>query len=74
MERKKYIADEQVVRRANEAVKLALYKKKVTETPIVVYDRKTKTIYNIKADGTREILSTRETAGRYSERYRQPKR
>lgn len=68
MEREKYIADEQVVKRANEAVKVALYKKKVTETPIVVYDRKTKIIYNLKTDGTREILCERKTVGRYSER------
>ena len=71
MRRENYIADEQVVKRANEAVKLALYKKKVTETPIVVYDRKTETIYNLKADGTREVLSKRRTVGRYSERYKQ---
>ena len=68
MEREHYIDDAQVVKRANEAVKLALYKKKVTETPIVVYDRKAKTIYNLKADGTREVLCERKTVGRYSER------
>lgn len=71
MEREQYIADEQVVKRANEAVKMALYKKKITETPIVVYDRKTKFIYNIKADGTREVLCERKTVGRYSERYKE---
>ena len=71
MKRENYIDDKQVVKRANEAVKLALYKKKVTETPIVVYDRTSKVIYNLKADGTREILSTRKTVGRYSERCKQ---
>ena len=44
MKTQNHIEDEQIVKRANEAVKLALYKKKVTETPIIIYDRKTKTI------------------------------
>ena len=68
MEREEYIADEQVVKRANEAVKLALYKKKVTETPIYAYDRKTQIIYRVKNDGTREVMCSRKTVGRYSER------
>ena len=68
MKNEEYITDDQVVRRAKEAVKAALHKKKVTETSIVVYDRKTKIIYNLKADGTREVLGTRKEAGRYSER------
>ena len=71
MEREEYLADEQVVKRANEAVKVALYKKKVMETPIAVYDRKTKIIYNLKSDGTKEILSIKKTVGRYSERNKQ---
>ena len=70
MERENYIADEQVVKRASAAVKLALDKKRVTESPIVVYDRKTKIIYNIKADGTREVIGMRKTVGRYSERFK----
>ena len=68
MERKNYIADEQVVKRANAAVELALAKKRYTESPIVVYDRKTKNIYHLKADGTKEVIGTRRTVGRYSER------
>ncbi len=68
MNREDYIADAQVVKRANEAVKLALEKKKVTETPIVIYDRETKNIYHLKADGTRVTVGRRRTVGRYSER------
>ena len=71
MKTQNHIEDEQIVKRANEEVKLALYKKKVTETPIIIYDRKTKTIYSINPDGTRKVLCTRETAGRYSERCKQ---
>ena len=71
MDRENYIADKQVVKRANAAVKLALEKKKITETPIVVYDRKTKKIYNVRADGTRELVGVRKTVGRYSERCKQ---
>lgn len=71
MERKDYIADEQVVKRATAAVKIALDKKKATDSPIVVYDRKTKKIYNVNADGTKSIVGERRTVGRYSERVKQ---
>lgn len=68
MERENYISDEQVVKRANAAVKLAIDKKKITETPIVIYDRKAKTICHLNSDGTQTVVSTRKTVGRYSER------
>ena len=71
MDRKEYISDEQVAKRANAAVKLALEKKKVTETPIVVYDRETKNIYNLNPDGSRTLVGKRKTVGRYSERIKQ---
>lgn len=71
MDREKYIPDEQVVKRANAAVKIAIERKKVTETPIVIYDRKTKEICTLNPDGTRYIVSERKTVGRYSERIKQ---
>lgn len=71
MERKDYIADEQVVKRATAAVKFALDKKKLIDSPIVIYDRKTKKIYSVNADGTRSIVGERRTVGRYSERVKE---
>jgi hypothetical protein len=70
MNKEDYISDEQVVKRAQAAVKLAIERKKVTENPIVVYDRETQNIYNINSDGTREIVGQRRTVGRYSERFK----
>ena len=68
MDRQDYIADDQVVIRANAAVKLAIEKKKVTQAPIVVYDRETKMICQVNQDGTKTMLGQRRTVGRYSER------
>ena len=68
MDSNRHITDEQVVERATAAVRLALEKKRITDSPIVVYDRTEKTIYQLKPDGTREVVGTRRTAGRYSER------
>lgn len=68
MDRVQYVTDSQVVERAKAAVKLAIEKKKVTDTPVVAYDRMTKTIYRINPDGTRVAVSKRSTRGRYSER------
>ena len=68
MDNEHRITDEQVVKRANVAVRLALEKKRATDAPIVVYDRNAKTICLLKPDGTREVIATRRTAGRYSER------
>ena len=70
MEQNNLLDDQQVVMLANEAVKLALYKKKVTKSPIIIYDRKAKVIYNLKPDGTKEIISEIKTARRYSERFK----
>lgn len=67
MDRSEYISDEQVVQRVNTAVKLAIEKKKATNTPIVLYDRKEKTIYQLNSDGTKTVIQ-RHTRGRYSER------
>lgn len=63
-----YISDEQVVKRANAAVKIELEKKKAMEVPIAAYDRKTQTIYQQNSDGTRTVVAERIRKGRYSER------
>ena len=68
MDNRDYISDEQVVKRAQAAVRLALEKKRATDAPIVVYDRETQNIYNIYPDGTKEVIRQRKTVGRYSER------
>lgn len=68
MKREEYISDEQVVKRANAAIKIELEKKKVMGMPIAVYDRKTKTVYQVNSDGSRTELATRIRKGRYSER------
>ena len=51
MERKEYISDEDVVKRANAAVRIELEKKKALGIPAVVFDRKTRTIlsYDMRA-------------------------
>lgn len=68
MDGEAYVSDAQVVKRANAAVKLALEKKKVIESPIVVYDRKTKDICVLNPDGSCQVICKRKTVGRYSER------
>lgn len=68
MRREEYISDEKVVKRANEAVRLDLEKKKALDIPVVVYDRKTQAIYQESSDGTRIEVGKRMRKGRYSER------
>lgn len=64
-------SDRIVVKRANAAVKFAIEKKKATNVPIVVYDRKTKAVcYSNSADG-KVVTLERITKGRYSERVEQ---
>ncbi len=63
-----YITDEQVVKRAKAAVKLAIEKKKAMGTPIVVYDGKNQSIYKINADGSKTLIGKGSGKGRYSER------
>ncbi len=67
MNREEYITDVQVMTRANAAVKMAIEKKKITNAPIVVYDRKTKNIYHLHPDGTKTKVGERIMRGRYSE-------
>lgn len=68
MKREEYISDEQVVKRANAAVKIELEKKKAMDIPAAVYDRKTQTIYQLNSDGTKVQIGKRIRKGRYSER------
>lgn len=70
MKREEYISDEIVVKRANEAVRIELEKKRALDIPIVVYDRETKTIYHENGDGTRVEVGKRMREERYSERVR----
>ena len=68
MERDKYISDETVVKRANEAVRIELEKKRAMDIPIFVYDREKQIIYQENSDGTRIEAGKRLRKGRYSER------
>jgi hypothetical protein len=68
---KNYISDEQVVKRANAAVKIELEKKKAMDVPAAIYDRETQTIYQLNSDGTRVAVAERIRKGRYSERIKQ---
>lgn len=70
MKRQEYITDDQVVKRAKAAVRLAIEKKKIMGTPIVAYDSKTNEIYQINDDGSRTVLGEGSGKGRYSERCR----
>ena len=68
MKRENYISDEAVVKRANEAVRIELEKKKAMEIPVVIYDREKQIIYRESSDGTRIEVRKRLRKGRYSER------
>lgn len=68
MKREEYISDQQVIKRANAAVKIELEKKRAMDIPVAIYDRKTQKIYQINNDGTRTEVGQRIRKGRYSER------
>ncbi|MCB6993650.1 hypothetical protein LI177_09165 [bacterium 210820-DFI.6.37] len=68
MKREDYIPDELVIKRANEAVRIELEKKRALDIPVAVFDRKTQKIYQQKSDGTRIAVGERIKRGRYSER------
>ncbi len=68
MNRNEYITDDQVVKRAKAAVKLAIEKKKILGSPIVAYDSKNNDIYQINEDGSKTVLGKGIGGGRYSER------
>ncbi len=68
MKREEYISDEAVVKRANEAVRIELEKKRAMDIPVVVYDQETQIIYQEDNNGTRVEVGKRMRKGRYSER------
>lgn len=68
MERKDYITDELVVKRAKAAVEIELEKRKAMDAPIVTFDRKEQVIYQENSDGSRVVVGTRIRKERYSER------
>lgn len=71
MSERKIITDEQVVKRANAAVKLELEKKRIKNQPIAVFDRATRQVYMQHNDGTRTEIRDIGQRGRYSERKKQ---
>jgi ribosomal protein S8 len=68
MKKKEYISDEEVIKRANAAVKIELEKKKAMDIPVAIYDRKTQIIYQVNSDGSKTEVGKRIRKGRYSER------
>ncbi|MEY8368294.1 hypothetical protein AALA24_05935 [Anaerovoracaceae bacterium 42-11] len=71
MSERKQITDEQVVKRANAAVKMELEKKKIKNQPIAVFDKETRQIYMQYNDGTKAEIREIKQRGRYSERKKQ---
>ncbi len=71
MQRAEYISDENVIKRANAAVKIELEKNKALGVPAVVYDRESQIIYRENEDGTRVEVGKRMRRERYSERVAQ---
>lgn len=67
MEREEYISDEDVVKRANAAVRIELEKKKVLGIPVVVFDRKTRTIYEVNSDGSKVAVDQKVRKERYGD-------
>ncbi len=67
MRREEYITDDNVVKRANAAVRIELEKNKALDVPAVVFDRKTQAIYHVKSDGSRVVVGQRIRKERYGE-------
>ena len=67
MKREEYISDATVIKRANEAVRIELEKKKALDVPIILYDSETQTIYQEDSNGVRKEVGKRMRKGRYSE-------
>lgn len=70
MRDRKIITDDQVVKRANAAVRLELEKRKARNQPIAVFDRETQKVCMQASDGTIIESEDRLRRGRYSERKR----
>lgn len=62
------ITDEQVVKRANAAVRLEIEKLKALDAPIIIYDRKRQVVVRRNSDGTEVDVGKRLKKGHYSER------
>ena len=73
MDRHEYITDEEVVKRAKAAVRLAIGKKKGLGAPIGAYGGETEEGYQVNDDGSRTVLGKGIGRGRYSERCRENK-
>ena len=67
IERNDYISDEAVVKRANEAVRIELEKKKAMDIPVFIYDSEKQIIYQENSDGTRVEAGKKLRKERYSE-------
>ncbi len=67
MRREEYITDDDVVKRANAAVRIELEKNKALGVPAVVFDRKTQAIYHVNSDGSRVVIGQRIRKERYGE-------
>ncbi len=67
MRREEYITDDDVVKRANAAVRIELEKNKALGVPAVVFDRKTQVIYHVNSDGSRVVVGQRIRKERYGE-------
>lgn len=64
-----HIADDtELVRLARLAVKQELDRKNALNQPIAVFDPKTKQVFMVRSDGTRELVSDCSKEGRFSER------
>ncbi len=67
MKRHEYIPDNQVVKRAKAAVKLAIERKNAMGVSAIVYNRKTGEICRLNEDGTKTVIQ-KNSRRRYSER------
>lgn len=66
--REDYITDEQVVKRANAAIKLEIERLTAMDAPVIVYDRKKQVVIQRNSDGTEIEVGQRLRKGHYSER------
>ena len=62
-----FMSDKELTLRVNKAVERAIEKKRINNAAVVVYDRKSKEIYNVLENGDRVVIGKRLTRGRYSE-------
>lgn len=58
-----YISDKNVIKRTSAAIKIELENRQILGLSTIVFDRKTKTIYQINADGSRIIVGEKKQKG-----------